>query len=200
MGSPDAYDEYDWGGTSASRKTLTSYASPGGYINNRPSTVQVYNAGGTLVAQQSYTYDSAGNMKTAAYTGQNMGTLSRSYSYGSYGLLSSMTDFNSAITSYPTYYSCNGQSAYLATTNLPVNSLTTSAAWDCYAGVVTSVTGLNGKTTHYSYNDPFSRVTSVTDPSGAITNTSYTPTTSESTLTFNSGNRRRDGFLQLQCE
>ena len=184
---PTEVDEYDWGGGSPSRKTATTYASPGGYINDRPSTVQVYNAGGTLVTQQSYTYDSAGNVKTASYTGQNMGTLSRSYSYGSYGLLSSMTDYNTAVTSYPSYYSCNGQSAFLATTSLPVDNLSTSATWDCYAGVVASVTGLNGKTTSYAYDDPYSRLTSVTDPSGAVTNIAYTPTTSESTLNFDSG-------------
>src|SRR5208337_223162 len=77
--------------------------------------------------------------------------------------------------------------AYLATTNLPVNNLSTSATWDCYAGLVTSVAGLNGKTTSYAYNDPYSRLTSVTDPSGAVTNITYTPATSESTLNFNSG-------------
>jgi hypothetical protein len=40
-------DEYDYGATSPTRKTVTQYAPLGNNIDNRPSAITVYSANGT---------------------------------------------------------------------------------------------------------------------------------------------------------
>src|SRR5207249_11475933 len=62
-GLPTEVDEYTWGPTLA-RKTLVAYnRSLSNNIVDRPSSVQVQDAGGNLVAQTTYSYD-----QTAAVT------------------------------------------------------------------------------------------------------------------------------------
>jgi len=113
-GLPTETDEYDYGPTLA-RKTMVTYVSPGNNIYDRPASIAICKPGGTesacggsgtLVGNRSYQYDSAGNMLSASSSGQNMGTLARSYTYGSFGLVNTITDFNNAQTTYH-YGTCN---------------------------------------------------------------------------------------------
>jgi RHS repeat-associated protein len=195
---PTETDQYDYGPTLVG-KTLTSYASLGNYIYDRPSSITVENAGGTTVSQTSISYDqtavtttngtpqhvavsgSRGNPTTVSMTGQNMGTLTRSYTYYDTGNVQVATDVNNAQTQF-TYGACGNS---FPTTVTPPAGPAVQFTYDpnCYAGVVLTVNTGNGTTT-YSYNDPFSRVTSVTDPTQATTNYYYSATTAETVLDF----------------
>src|SRR5437588_3038765 len=68
-GLPTELDEYDYGhGSPGSlvRKTVTSYASLGNNINNRPASVSVYAAGtSNPTSQTSYTYDQGSGTATS---------------------------------------------------------------------------------------------------------------------------------------
>jgi RHS repeat-associated protein len=197
---PTETNEYDYGPTLV-RETLTSYASLGNYIYDRPSTITVENASGTTISQTSISYDqttptqtngtpqhvavsgSRGNPTTVSMTGQNMGTLTRTYTYYDTGNVQTATDVNTAPTQYA--YGTGSCGNSFPTTITPPAGPAVQLAYDssCYGGVVTSVNTGNGATT-YSYNDPFSRVTSVEDPAGATTNYYYSPTTAEGVLNF----------------
>jgi RHS repeat-associated protein len=118
--------------------------------------------------------------------------VSQNFTYYSTGLVQIATDVNGAQTDY-TYGACNG--SYPTLVDEPL-SLTKSRTWDCNGGVVVSATDENSQKTSYSYaNDPFWRVTSMTDPLNNVTTLSYTPTTAESTLTFNGGSSTQDTLV-----
>jgi hypothetical protein len=89
-----------------------TFSSP--YIVNRPSYTLVYSATGNpsdcsgtsgLVAKTAYTYDSNGNLtgETRTNTGGSPASISRTFTYGSYGVLTSVTDFNANATSYSSW-------------------------------------------------------------------------------------------------
>jgi hypothetical protein len=199
-GLPTETDEYDYGPTLV-RKTLAAYASLGNNIYDRPSSITVENASGTTVSQTSISYDqtgvtttsgtpqhiavsgSRGNPTTVSASGQNMGTLTRTYTYYDTGNVQVATDVNSAQTQYA-YGACGNSFPTTITPPAgPAEQLTYDSS--CYAGVVVSMNNGNGATS-YSHNDPFSRVTSATDPTGATTYYYYSPTTAESVLNFTS--------------
>jgi hypothetical protein len=202
-------NEYDFGvnisgapsGTPI-RSTLTSYANIGSNILTKPACVQVTQGtspstcGTVTSTTKSITnylnYDSHGNVGQTQNWVSGSNYLSQSFTYYSTGLANTATDVNGAQTSY-TYGACN--SSYPTLINEPLG-LSKSMTWDCNGGVVTSVTDENNQKTSYSYiNDPFWRVTSVTDPLNNVTTLSYTPTTSESTLTFNGGSSTEDTLV-----
>ncbi|MGA3324108.1 MAG: hypothetical protein ABSF45_06515 [Terriglobia bacterium] len=192
---PTEIDEYDFGSGAVGaelRKTVTAYAAPGTYINDRPSSVTVYNGSGAQVASSSYSYDGNGNMLSVS-----SGGLTKSYTYNSTGTVNTATDVNSAQTTY-TYgagtASCNG--TFPTQVNLPL-SLSTSATWNCNGGVTASSTDANGEPTTYTCSDPFSRLTATTFPDGGSKSTTYTSPTELDVYTAVTGTLTRHDLLDL---
>jgi RHS repeat-associated protein len=186
-GSPLEVDEYDWGPALA-RKTVTTYDynTSCGVTNvnvlNRPCTVKIYDNASNLKAQTTLTYDPNGNLTTEAHTntGGSPSSISRGFSYGSYGVLTSATDFNNNSTGYSNF-TCGNSTAFPQTVTLPtVGSYTPTftLTWDCNGGVLTSIKDTNNNTTRtFAYNDPnFWRLREVDYPDQGKTTIGYNDT------------------------
>jgi hypothetical protein len=96
---PTETDEYDYGGSTPLRKTLTQYATlRNPNVVDRPSSIQVENGAGTVLAQATYGYDGNGNLLSEAHTntGGSPSSISRSFTYNTNGTLATATDFNSS--------------------------------------------------------------------------------------------------------
>jgi len=170
-----------WNGSSC-----TAYTS-GTYINNTSCYIHSTNSSGVDIAKTQTTYNNAGHATTTEKWTSGSSWLTSSSVYGtngaSPGVLSSSTDVSGATTSYSNF-ACNGMLAQ--TTTLPLISgestqMSTSKAWNCNGGALTSSTDANGQVTQYGYvneqgaADPFWRRLSVTDPLGNVTWTDYSP-------------------------
>ncbi len=177
-GMPTKVDEYDFGsGTVGNfkRETMACYASLS-WIQDRPSAKVVYstNTGnpsdcsGTsnLVAKTTYAYDSNGNLQTEKryYASGSSSYISRSFTYGSYGVLTSSTDFKGNSTGYSNF-TCATNTAFPTTITLPITSLTYTLNWNCDGGVLTSIQDPNGQPTTDQYGDAtFWRITEIDYP------------------------------------
>ena len=201
-GLPTELDEYDYGNNtpgSLLRKTVISYASLGNDIQDRPSQVQVEDAGSNVKAQTTYSYDqsaltatsgtpqhvsvsgSRGNLTTVSQLVNGSATLTKTFTYFDTGNVYQGTDVNGAVTTY-TYGACGN--SFQTQVSLPL-SLSTSETWDCNGGLPTSTTDANSQPTVISYgSDPFWRPIQITDPESNIVNSSYTPNSSESWMNF----------------
>jgi RHS repeat-associated protein len=171
-GLPTEVDEYGYGSGSVGslvRKTLTSYASLGNNINDRPSSVAVYAAGASNPSSQTtYTYDqgsvttttgtpnhisvsgSRGNPTTTTYSISGTSTISTTATYFDTGTMQRVTDSNANQTTYSYGTSSCGNS--FATSISMVLSLSRSQTWNCNGGLIASNTDENGQTTSYSYD------------------------------------------------
>jgi RHS repeat-associated protein len=182
-------DEYDFGnGTVGAfkRETMICYASlSNAYIQDRPQYALVYSATGNasdcsgtsgLVAETAYTYDGKGNLKTETHTNTqgSPSSITRKFTYGSYGVLQTSTDFDGNKTTY-TNTACNN--LFPTQITPPITSLPVWLTWDtnCYGAVITSVTDPSLQTTTYVYGDPnFWRVTEIDYPDTGKTTFGYT--------------------------
>jgi RHS repeat-associated protein len=205
-------DDYDYGASgggvgSLIKKTLTSYASLGNGIIDRPASVTVQDGGATK-AQTTFAYDetavtatggtpqhvaisgSRGNATTVKGYKDATKYLTSKATYFDTGNVQSATDVNNAQTTY-TYGACGN--SFPTSVSEPV-SLSVSGIWNCTGAVLTSFTDENGKQTTVAYSDPyFWRPASSTDPTSAVTNLTYNGQSSvESTLSFNTGNSAVD--------
>jgi YD repeat-containing protein len=172
-GLPTERDQYTYGPTLA-RKTLVSYNTSLTNIYDRPSQVQVLDSGGTVKAKATYTYDSYGNRtgETRTNTGGSPASISRTFTPGSYDVLTGQTDFDGNPTSYGNF-ECANNTAFPG--KITSGGLTTWLTWDCNGAVVTSVKDANNQTTTYVYNDPnFWRLTEIDYPDQGKTTISYT--------------------------
>ena len=223
-GLPLETDDYDYGSgappASPLRKVITTYASLGNGIIDRPATITTQNSSGTTVAQTTYQYDqgtpvassgtpqhtavtgSRGNATTVSTLVQGTTTLSKTFTYFDTGTLNTITDVNGAVTTlnYPDATSTCGN-AFPTSASEPLG-LSRSFTWNCTGAVQTQVKDENSETTTTAYSDPkFWRAASVTDPTNAVTNFSYATSSpfnwSESTLTFNNGNSVVDSRTTL---
>jgi len=200
-GLPQLVDEYTYGPTFV-RETMTCYASlTNQYINDRPSSVLLYNTTGNpsnctgtsgLKASTTYNYDSNGNLTQETRSTSLTSTISRGFTYGSNGVLTSATDFNGNTTTY----GYNGNSCNDAfPTSITTGGLTTQQTWDCNGGVLLSSTDPNGQTTTYSY-DSLWRLIGTTypdNPNGISVATSYpNPNEIDTTTTLTSSSSRVD--------
>jgi RHS repeat-associated protein len=181
-------DEYDFGsgGVGAfKRETMNCpYSFSNSYIQNRPQYTAVYNATGNpsdcsgtsgLVAKTTYSYDSNGNLlsEVRTNTGGSPSSVSRSFTYGSYGVMQTSTDFKGNQTTYSNF-ACGSDTAFPQTITPAIASLAVSQTWNCNGGVLTSVTDPNSQTTSYVYSDPFWRLTEIEYPDGGNTTITYT--------------------------
>ena len=201
-------DVYDWGATSYTQETQTTYDSTlGDGIVDRPSTNKVVDGAGNLKSETGYSYDDfaiSGDTKTCAPATKCRGNLTKLTKYASSsttfttqmtynlnGTVATSLDPNGTATTTFTYGSA-GCGAFPTQTQLTSGSttLTTTAGYNCTGAVLTSSTDANKEPTSTSYTDPyFWRPYSSTDQLGNVTTYSYTgQTTAESAMTFN-GNK-----------
>ena len=201
--------DYDYGISTHAllRNKIISYSTAlcsNHNICDHPSSMQVYDGTGTSKSYTTYTYDedvhTHGSVTTISRssTGLTGGPfLAQHYSYdpNGTGTLASATDPKGTITTYNyTSASCN----YAFPTSVTVQNLTTSYAYDCRGGVVTSATDPNHAGVSTSYNDPYYwRPASVTDQAGKITSISYPAVGQvESIMLFN-GNLSTYDFVTI---
>jgi len=207
---------------SALRQTIIAYASLANGVNNMPSQLTVEDGSGNIHSETQYQYDqsavttttntpehvsgtNAGNLTTLteciASGCSGSGALSATFTYYDTGNVKTSTDVNSAQTTY-TYGACGN--SFPTEISYPVDSLTTQATWNCTGGVQLTSVDPNSNTTTYTYGDAnYWRITKTTDPWGNATTQSY-PTTSsnttESALTFNSGDSTTDSLTQYDSQ
>ena len=154
-GWPTERDEYDWEPTLV-RKTITTYGDSSCGVTNpnvidRPCTVEVEDSGSNPKAQASFTYDANGNLKTETRTNTtgSPSSISRGFSYDSYGGLETASDFNGKTTTYSNTY-CNN--SFPASITPAISALAVNLQWDCNGAVVTQVTDPNSQITTFSYD------------------------------------------------
>ena len=207
-------DEYDYGsGTHGAliRKTLTSYATLGNNINNKPSLITVEDGSNNIKSQTAYTYDegsvtatsgtpqhvsvigSRGNLTTISFLVGGSTTLNRTFTYYDTGTVLTVTDVNNA--QYTNTYGSGSCGNSFPTSISEPLTLSRSITWNCVGGVVTSATDENNKNVSVAYTtDPsFWRPNSWTDQNANVTSLRYTgQTSSESSMLFNGTNSTRD--------
>jgi YD repeat-containing protein len=195
--------EYDYGLVLA-RKTTTTYVTAPNYTTRHilglPSTVIVYDAGGTAKSRTEYTYDAA----ALAYAGgaANHDDVNYGTGFTYRGLVTEVKRYTNAaapsgpISNTSTYdmlgnllsesADCCVQRVYnySATTQFSQpdsvvrgsgTTLTTSSTYDSHTGLTASSTDENNQTTNFNY-DVADRTTSVTRPDGTVLSTSYDDT------------------------
>jgi RHS repeat-associated protein len=203
---------YDYGVTTGGapsatyllRQTITTYASLGNGIVNKPASILVRPGSGAVAASATYSYDetavststntpqhiavsgSRGDLTSLTTTTQTGVTLVRHFTYYDTGTVKTVTDVNGAQSSF-IYGSGSCGNTFVTTENLPL-SLSVNMTWDCTGGVMTSSTDANGALTSTQHSDPYywDHASTVTDPALNQTNVTYAATTdSESVLLFN---------------
>ena len=113
-GFPETVNQYDWGptlvrwtGTSYSFNTSSGVTNP--IVMDLPCGITVWNGSNQVATTTSYTYDANGNLLTEAHTntGGSPSSVSRSFTYGSYGVLQTSKDFNGNTTTLNNTYCSN---------------------------------------------------------------------------------------------
>jgi RHS repeat-associated protein len=184
-------DSYDYGASAPSFRAVTSYASLGGNILNRPSSVVLYDSSNSIVSQTSYGYDESDKCTLATTSGLpghygasvrgNRTSVNRwvhipnssvpdswvttHTCFDDAGQVRKVFDGNGSATSY-TYDSATD--TFVTDTLMPTPSsgvtIATQATFDLNTGLQTSSTDENGHTTTYSY-DAMMRPSLITYPS-----------------------------------
>ncbi|HLY97701.1 MAG TPA: RHS repeat-associated core domain-containing protein [Candidatus Angelobacter sp.] len=196
--------QYDFGANQPGplvREVVTSYASLGNNIVNRPSDIQVKDGSGTLQSHQLFTYDATGSVTDVASnpTGHDS-AFSASYS-GSRGNLTSVVEYADAVhsaggvTTVLTYDSTGNilssqrgvagpktQESFSSVTQFAYpdsisvgpasGQLTTSLVYDLDRGLASTVTDPNGQKTTYGH-DADNRLTSTQTPDAEVISSSY---------------------------
>jgi YD repeat-containing protein len=166
-------DEYDFGASTPSRRTVTAYAALGNNINNRPSSVTIYGSGGNTVSNTTYGYDEYGLTPTSGLQGHNAvsgsrgnqtsrhawlnttgSTLDNYWTFDDAGQVLAAEDPSQYWTSYG--YDSATDSCLISTTPPTPSSgvsQSTSATCDPNTGLVSSTTDANGVTTTYSFDN-----------------------------------------------
>ena len=200
------------------RQTITAFAALTG-IYDHPSTVTVYNGGGTIYGQTKYQYDQTTAVATSgtpmhnATVGGSRGNVTKvqrltggstylSWTITNFdtGNVQTVTDPNTGQTtqSYGSGTSCGN--SFATGTTMPL-SLSRSYTWNCNGAVQLTTTDENSQIWTTTYSDPnYWRPTAFQDPTGA--NTTYAYSTSpayavESALLFNSSNSTQDVLATL---
>jgi RHS repeat-associated protein len=197
-------DEYDFGASSPSRKTVTAYAPLGNNIASRPSSVTVFDGSGNVAQQTTYGYDETSLLPTtelpghAAISGargnqtsmhQWLNTTNTTFdthdSYDDAGQVVSSQDARQNSTQF--VYDAATDSC-LSRTTLPTvsgqSAMSSSSVCDPNTGLTMSTTDLNGKTTSYGY-DAMLRSTITNYPDGGSKTKSYSGAALPETITTN---------------
>jgi RHS repeat-associated protein len=173
-------DEYDYGASTPTRKTLVTYANPGNYINNRRSSVTVEDGSGNIKSQTTVTYDQGtvaasgvttqhvnisgnrGNPTTISQLVAGTNTLSRTFTYYDTGVLNTMKDVNAAQWGNASYTFQYGGSGYMNEGNCygaffmgytypNINYMSKSFGYNCLGGVLAYVTDENNTSSGDTY-------------------------------------------------
>ena len=164
-------DEYDFGASSPTRKTVTAYASLGNNIANRPSSVTAYDGSGRIASQTTYGYDdysiapmslpghntvtgSRGNQTSQhAWLNTSGGTLDSHRQYDDAGQLVAAKDPLTNQTAYG-YDAATDSCLTSVTPPTPSSGVSsaTSATCDPNTGLPATATDANGVKTTYSYD------------------------------------------------
>ena len=205
-GLPTEVDEYGYGSGAVGSlvgKTVTAYnTSLNNNINDRPSTISIYNGPGTLLRQNSYSYDgssltstsgtpqhsnpsgSRGNLTSFTVSGSGFSNLSMSITYYDTGAENVVTDFNGA---QITHNSGTGDCGNSFDTTISLSlSLSQSLAWECNGALETSTSDFNTNYITLSY-DNMNRLVQASYPDGGVSNIQYTSATVIDTCTLISG-------------
>ena len=199
-GNTTSITRYDFGATSYTTKTTTTYgswngsscASIGNYINDRPCDIvnQEVTGGHTYnISESRYTYNSTGSLLTT-YLWNGLTWLSNSTpnSYNPNGTVAHSYDVANNPTGYTyspgSYTSCGSCTNYPFPTSVSAGGLTISSTWNGTGGVKISDTDASGNTTIYGYTDPWNRVTSIQDPLGSTVYKTYSVNSISSTRAF----------------
>jgi RHS repeat-associated protein len=205
-GLPTEVDQYGYGSGAVGglmRKATTAYnTSLNNNIVNRPSTVSVYNGSGTLLRQNSYSYDgssltstsgtpqhtnpsgSRGNLTSLTVSGYGFGSLSMSITYYDTGDENVVTDFNGAQITHNSGQGACGNS-FDTTLSLSL-SLSQSLAWECNGALKTSTSDYNANNSTFAY-DNLNRLTQTTYPNTGSSIIQYTSATVQDSCTLISG-------------
>ncbi len=200
-------DEYDFGASSPTRKTLTNYASLSNNIYDHPSSVTVYNSSGTQMSQTTYNYDegsltatsglpdhssvsgSRGNLTSQhQWLNTTGGTLDSHWTYDDAGQKLSAEDPRLNTTTFG-YDSATDTCRISTTPPTPPSGVSqgTSATCDPYVGLTATTTDANSVKTTYSYDSMLRPLgTTVKTPSGstvAQTTISYSGSSLPETIT-----------------
>jgi RHS repeat-associated protein len=184
------------------RETLTTYASVGNHILNRPAQIIVKNAAGVL-SRKDFAYDeyaasplagvspaalqhddinysttsvrARGNLTTEieySNGAQATGAIKRSFAYDILGNRISAQD--GCCTQARSSYSANTEYAYPDSVIMgpPGSALATNFTYNFASGTVASVTNANGQATTYGY-DVNNRLASTHTPDGVVKSTIY---------------------------
>ncbi|MGH9393218.1 MAG: hypothetical protein ACRD1E_03545, partial [Terriglobales bacterium] len=185
LGNPASTQDTDWGVNAPGavlRKTANTYQASGN--GEVLASAEVEDGSNNQTALTQFTsFDGNGNPLTRQdWVSTGGGKLTTTFAYNANGTLSSVTAPNGAQTSY-TNYACSG--AFPQTVTNSIGSV--SASWDCFGGVETGSTDLNGEHSIFGF-DNFWRPTSITAPDGSVTSISY-PSAGEveRAMTFNGG-------------
>jgi RHS repeat-associated protein len=174
-------DEYDFGASTASRKTTIAYGTYtvssdsctalGNGIVDHPCKITVTDGGGNLKSKTGYGYDevgtsmtsgtpnhvgvsgSRGNLTTITKFVAGSTTLSRTFTYYDTGMPKTAKDVNGNQSTY-TYSSLTASCGNAFPTGITLSntiSLSKSMTWNCTGGVTTSSTDENGQTSYVNY-------------------------------------------------
>jgi RHS repeat-associated protein len=194
-GLPTEVDEYDFGASTATRKTITAYATLGNNIVSRPYTVTVEDGSSKEVSQTTYGYDeyslassgltglaaisgSRGNMTSQHVWNNTLGnTLDSHWQYDNAGQVVKSQDPAGSVSGKWSQYEHDATDTYVTNTVLPTPSsgvsLTTSATYDPNTGLMLTSTDPNGQVTIYKY-EALLRLAEVDYPDGGKTTKGYT--------------------------
>jgi RHS repeat-associated protein len=193
------------------RKTDYTYVTDSNYASRHilglPASIIVYNGSGTAKSRMTFTYDSASLSSATGTSNHDDTNYGTGFTYR--GLVTSVTGYADAATpsgsvTHSATYDMLGnvltstadcciqfQYNFSSTTNYSQpdsvvrgsgTTLTTSATYDSYTGLVAISTDENNQTTSYSY-DVMDRETSLTRPDSTVISTSYDDSSASPALT-----------------
>ncbi len=203
-GNPNQVQEYDYGSGapgSLLRTTATAYLTSSSYaslhILSLPSTVIVYDGGGTAKSNTAFTYDSASLVSATGASNHDDTNYGTGFTYR--GLVTTTTQYTDPVTpAGPISHSrtfdvlgnlrtetadCCVQEQYNFSSTTQYSqpdsvvrgsgtTLTTSATYDSYTSLRASSTDENNQTTSYNF-DVMDRLTSTTRPDNTVLSVSF---------------------------
>lgn len=181
-------DSYDYNASTPIEKTITSYASLGNNILNRPSSVIAYNGSGAVTSESTYAYDeyslaasgvsglatvtgARGNLTTVTRFSSSSSSLPAHTHYDNAGQMTSTVDANNGITTY----SYDSTDTYITGKIYPAvagGTFSETYSVDPNTGLPTSAIDINGNKTTYSY-DTMLHLSEVKYPDGGSTQWVY---------------------------
>jgi YD repeat-containing protein len=151
------------------------------------------NGSGGWAAQTNFSYDQSpspsgakGNLTAISRFVSSGSSVQTQKQYNANGVVTLSIDANGNQTQYGPSFACNGalpQTVTQAYGSKTINPETTTYAYDCNTGKVTSLTDPNTQITSFTYDDPFSRVTSANYPDGGQIQKVYNDAVPSPTIT-----------------